>query len=281
MKSFINYAKWCMNIMINDSRFFAFGCSFTKYSWPTWADLVAAAMPSKSYFNYGEPGAGNTYIHFSIMYANQKHKITKDDLVIICWSGYTRHDFLKNGDWNRRIQNPGVLPPEWDPKGYLIRDLSLIKSIKEILDMIGCEYYFLSIDDLPNRSIPRNTADDVLTFYEELVELINPSYSSMFGGEWDNMIHYRVNPVYKELLKVDMHPLPEEHYTYISTNLPINLVPDKNLLQSLSEKMDKAFAQYTPNNAPSPWEISSLIDWGIRMGNKTQTRIFVYEGYLV
>ena len=43
-------------------RHFTFGCSFTNYYWPSWADVIANAMPDAGYVNTAKPGAGNSYI---------------------------------------------------------------------------------------------------------------------------------------------------------------------------------------------------------------------------
>ena len=43
-------------------RLFVFGCSFTQYRWPTWADIIAKDNPHLEYFNTANSGAGNLYI---------------------------------------------------------------------------------------------------------------------------------------------------------------------------------------------------------------------------
>ena len=46
-------------------RFFAFGCSFTRYEWITWADIIAYHI--KESYNYGRSGGGNSYIFYSLV----------------------------------------------------------------------------------------------------------------------------------------------------------------------------------------------------------------------
>ena len=43
-------------------RFITLGCSFTRYRWATWSDLLAKDMPDAEYINLGKCGAGNSYI---------------------------------------------------------------------------------------------------------------------------------------------------------------------------------------------------------------------------
>jgi hypothetical protein len=59
-------------------RLFTFGCSFTRYLWPTWADILAEDIPY--YENWGCGGAGNLYISNAIMEAHNRHTLTKDYL---------------------------------------------------------------------------------------------------------------------------------------------------------------------------------------------------------
>ena len=80
-------------------RFFAFGCSFTKYAWPTWANIIArdTGLPFQ---NWGYTGAGNVYIHHKMVEAKIKESINDDDLVIVNWSSWHREDRVNlNGDW--------------------------------------------------------------------------------------------------------------------------------------------------------------------------------------
>lgn len=80
-------------------RFFAFGCSFTKYCWPTWADIVSKEMPDAEYVNCGLHGSGNQLISYRIAEANTRYKFTDTDLVMVLWSTYFREDRWVNGKW--------------------------------------------------------------------------------------------------------------------------------------------------------------------------------------
>ena len=47
------------------NRLFTFGCSFTRSKNPTWADIVARQYDH--YQNWGQAGAGNSFIFYSLM----------------------------------------------------------------------------------------------------------------------------------------------------------------------------------------------------------------------
>jgi|TARA_B100001094_G_scaffold47310_1_gene42554 hypothetical protein len=81
------------------NRFFAFGCSYTDYYWPTWANIIArdTGLPSQ---NWGYSGVGNIYIHHKMVEAKIKQSINDDDLVIVNWSSWHREDRVdQQGYW--------------------------------------------------------------------------------------------------------------------------------------------------------------------------------------
>ena len=73
------------------SRLFTFGCSFTFWPWPTWADIIAyeLAIP---YENWGMSGLGNVGIHARLLECDLKNSFTEDDIILIVWSSWTRED---------------------------------------------------------------------------------------------------------------------------------------------------------------------------------------------
>ena len=85
--------------MKNYKRFYAFGDSYTKYYWPTYADIIGHNMQGL-YQNWGLKGAGNHYIFNSIVECNQRDKFTSDDLVIVMWTGVTREDRYVDNHWS-------------------------------------------------------------------------------------------------------------------------------------------------------------------------------------
>ena len=61
-------------------RFFAFGCSYTSYGWPTWANLLS--LNFDEYHNWALAGLGNRAIAERVAEANARYKFDKDDLVV-------------------------------------------------------------------------------------------------------------------------------------------------------------------------------------------------------
>lgn len=179
------------------NRLFAFGCSFTNYQWPTWADIVGKQF--ETFENWGQPGAGNQYIFNALTECHLKNQITPNDTVIIMWSSICREDRYIKGQWITRgnVYTGNSVEKDYldnfvDNRGFLIRDLSLIFGAKNILDNIGCKYIFLSmcplttINDYEN-CLCTDIVSDILPYYESLLNTIRPSvFQIIFNFNWDS-----------------------------------------------------------------------------------------------
>jgi hypothetical protein len=120
-------------------RFFAFGCSFTNYHWPTWADIIGQDV--EFYENWGEPGAGNHFIFNSVIEANARHNFNKDDLIMIMWTTKEREDRYLDNKWVHSTPNSiekdygsaWVKKYYLDPSWYIMRDMAFIESTHTFL----------------------------------------------------------------------------------------------------------------------------------------------------
>jgi hypothetical protein len=176
-------------------RLFAFGCSFTHYHWPTWADIVGKEY--KKYENWGKPGGGNSFIFYSLIECIKRNQINKHDTVMIMWSSIGREDrYIRKQGWLTpgSIYNQSYYDSEFvkkfaDPTGYLLRDLAHISASRQILENIGCNYYFMTI--VPFSIYDDNTDNEfdidqqILDLYQDDVSIIYPSvYEVIFNKDW-------------------------------------------------------------------------------------------------
>jgi hypothetical protein len=190
-------------------RLFAFGCSFTQYYWPTWADILGKECDS--YENWGRSGGGNQFIFHSLMECAIKKKISKDDTVIIMWTSVSREDRYVNHQWH----TPGNIfcQSEYDKKfvkkfadirGYSIRDFNTIYAAEQVLKTIGCKFYFLSMVSLTapdpySHDKANNQISDVLLYVEPLLDQIRPSvHEIIFNFEWKSH-RYHTNKKFIEI----------------------------------------------------------------------------------
>lgn len=215
-------------------RLFAFGCSFTKYFWSTWPEIVADSLDI-DFYNYGRSGAGNQYISNMLMQAYKQHNITKDDLVLISWTNVCREDRWVKGDWvvtgnifSQGIYDQSFMDKFVDPVGYYVKDLATISFVKEFLDKIGCQYHFMSMCDILEKQDQgkdynlieekyKPKYDYLINLYKDVTDTILPSFYEIL---WRNDIHqYKFDLDKKNISPffLDGHPSPIEHFNYVKS----------------------------------------------------------------
>jgi len=209
------------------SRLFAFGCSFTNYRWMTWADILAPQFDQ--YYNWGQSGAGNTYIFNSIMEADQRQHFAAGDTVMVCWTNVTREDrYVKDRGWITlgNVTSSPIFTKEFIAnavceRGYLIRDIAMIKAAQCFLENSRATWKFLSMCPLTQADPwdDKKIIDhDVCDLYNNVLSQIAPSYMDVLGhGYWNQDSHKRFK--YAEG-GVDYHPTTQEHLQYLDTVLP-------------------------------------------------------------
>lgn len=164
-------------------RLFVFGCSYTSYSWPTWANMLEYEYDQVE--NWALSGIGNRAIAERVAECNAKHCFTKDDVIIVQWSSHLRNDWWHQESMSERTlgwktygsifnyHNAKLYDEKWlntffyEP-AYFMHTLNNISLVQGMLDSIGCTYYMTSIGDI------RNLGGDmrVRALYGEQTELI-------------------------------------------------------------------------------------------------------------
>lgn len=209
-------------------RFFAFGCSFTSYMWPTWADIVSKEMPDCEFYNFGLSGSGNPLISYRIAEANSRYKFTDTDLVMVMFTTYCREDrWITNRKWiaGGNIFNNKNYPDDWvkefaDERGYLIRDAAVIDMTTKYLENLPCtSYCMLSVPFIYGSESPggikSGAPDDIRAVYEETFNKFKPSmYELELRSSWKELD--------KDYPFRDGHPSTIRYYNYLS-KLGINL----------------------------------------------------------
>lgn len=198
------------------SRLFAFGCSFTMYAWPTYADFLSYEFDT--YENWAFPGLGNRAIAQRIAECHAKNTFTKDDVVLVQWSTHTRNDWhtfrtvkfdgkrgdaIRNTDeigWktkgsifnymNREVcYNDDWINTFWDEHSYYMHGQNNIILAQGLLESTGCTYRMLSIGDMkklgtdmpdaPGFGETTHTTEDILIDKPEF-----SVYNNMDTSKW-------------------------------------------------------------------------------------------------
>ena len=215
------------------TRLFTFGCSFTNYRWSTWADCLA---PEFDYFeNWAQSGAGNHHIFNSVMEADQRHKFTAGDTVVVCWSAAQREDRYIDGRWHtpgsvhfaKTVYHPDYLRSHVDDRGFLIRDLAYIKAVKRLLESCGINWRFLSMSRWHQIDPAYKDAVDL---YQDVLDSIVPGFdqtvfSKFLNNNWPTDRH-------------DQHPTPAEHLAYLDTVLPGWVTKEETRVKMYNESIN-------------------------------------------
>jgi hypothetical protein len=211
-------------------RFFAFGCSFTSYSWPTWADIMSAEIPHAEFFNCGHAGGGNLLITSRIAEADAKYKFDQDDLIIVMWTTFCREDRWINGTWmsvgniyTQKEYSDEFVKKYADTKGYLLRDLSLIHMTSKYSTTLNSTFITLA-------SVPYDFQQEendpfvinLLDLYKDTIQLTPLDLlTSEFNGNWEYGHNY-YDPNMGGMFK-DYHPSPVRYYNYLNkTGFPLS-----------------------------------------------------------
>lgn len=206
-------------------RLFTFGCSFTAYKWPTWADLLGQEF--EGYYNFGQSGGGNLFIACSIAEAHARYKITSDDTVMVMWTNVTREDRYHTHSWitpgniySQETYSDEFVKKFITVKGCYVRDMAQIHLIKCFLEGTGCKFYFMSMVDLDNydqyEMQKSKEVVDIMTIYGDTGKIFLPSvHRVIFKFNWYKIPLYPAGPT-----RQDSHPLPTEHLSYINQVLP-------------------------------------------------------------
>ena len=225
-------------------RFFAFGCSFTSYHWPTWADILGHHF-GKEYHNFVAPGCCSDFIFRSVIEANQIYNFQSSDLIIIQWT-----EILRDARWrpDTGLQGCGSIlhSPSFTvahlmrlkQQEFLKRDLEYATAISMILDSQKIDHYMFCMNNLTSLiGTPYQDLTPVLNFYSDVVKKFKPSFQETI--QWiDQPGVSRSNYPTRGNIENDKHPTPALHLKHLQTIFP-NLVFDELIIKLVNEIEEK------------------------------------------
>ena len=241
-------------------RFFSFGCSFTRYMWPTWADIISKQVSQAEFFNFGMSGAGNLQISARVAEANSRFKFTDTDLVMVMFSSYCREDRWVETKWlsQGNVYVNGIYPPDWvrkfaDERGYLIRDAALIDLTVKYVEALPCTF-------IPMLSVPFVIGSENCDYTSKQPVDIVSVYGDTFS-KFKQSMHESVMVCWVTDYTgfKDGHPSPIKYHNYLQ-NIGLDLslsttqyakdatqilldCKNKNLLPSMFPEQDENIAK--------------------------------------
>ena len=247
---------------------FAIGCSFTNFQWPSWAHWTGTLFDNT--ITMGASGAGNRYLFNCVSYLISENHITKDDTVIIQWSGIPREDKVLGDDGYYTFCG-NIQYQEFYSKEYVRDYFNVVQTASELvgyinvlklaLDQIGCEYHMTNMFDyhiedfLGEPTCPYNSPSQyeltkqygILDRLEILTkQFLRPSLEE-FKWDYDD-IHYVNYGTDKMDITRDDHPSSYAHYRYAIDVIAPKLKNTTNTIESLDNpenlKLANEWAEY-------------------------------------
>lgn len=149
-----------LNIYMN--RLYTFGCSYTYFYWPTWADFLS--LNYDYYENWGYAGLGNRAIAERVSECHARNFLDQTDTVIVQWSTHLRFDWHNptpikgnygwqtNGNvynrWNEDIFTKQTIRTFCTESSLILHTLNNMILVAGLLDKIGCTWRFTSMGDI-------------------------------------------------------------------------------------------------------------------------------------
>lgn len=229
-------------------RLFVFGCSYTSYAYPTWADYIGVNF--EKYYNYGVGGASNTYIMNKLIEANEKHRFNSaTDTVIVMLSGFGRFSYMieqgwvSNGDLHSNIahtKNPILeffVKNMWSEEWAVYQSWVATKIMKNLLISNNINHTFLmGIDNRAYLGEIVNLSEPAKKFTNDIYKILDHKKSL---DEWKlESLDNQDTPTWIEENRRDGHPSYISHYKYAMEHFS-ELITNKS--QELKEFWNENF----------------------------------------
>ena len=203
-------------------RLFTFGCSFTRYYWPTWADMLGREYTE--FENWGNGGLGNRAILERLTECVVNNKITANDTIIVQWSDLHRFDMHKPkpelpegwAQGGNMLAAPDFencwISSVWNEQSYVMHTLNFIKLAITLLESLPCKWYMTSLYDITAdlKRYPRAFKNYLPMFsHKNFLQPMN-SFFAQYDFPKKTLIDV------KNKKQIDEHPSPIAHYAWLA-----------------------------------------------------------------
>lgn len=209
-------------------RLFAFGCSFTDYPWPTWAEI--AGLSFDEFYNCGHCGAGNQLILGRILEADRRMQFTQDDVILVMWTSTPRLDMYNRGSWrlggnleHHCFYDEQWLEEYWSQDQGVYDSWKAITAAKQYLTSKGVEHKFMSAFDFDFKEEVYFRPNSAAEFLKDIRAVMDfPSEHTWaeerFGDK--DYFHFSTDN------HPDRHPSIKIHLAYLQEFMPHLIVSD-------------------------------------------------------
>lgn len=231
-----------------NKRIFTFGCSFTEYVWPTWADMV---LYGNEGINVGVRGVGNEAILYRLMEVERKYCLNENDTVIIIFTTPIRWDLIvsNNSEWAGFGQATTSSLSKYENElytidGLIFKSMYSIKLIKEFLDKRSIKYVFGSVNNLYENYGNYFENFELSTEINALVDLVKNEVNLNLQDFHSYLYEQKYWPVSKKWIDInDYHPRPMGYYKWIKdillNDVDIDLKINENDILKIESEIEE------------------------------------------
>jgi hypothetical protein len=226
-------------------RIFTFGCSFTNYAWPTWADII---LKKNEGFNLGICGGGYDMLLYRILETDRTYKFTKEDRIIVIFTTPNRWDTIIGSYEHPRWGSHGAvlnsLNSKYLNKLYCIDGLQHnsfynMWLINDYLKNKNLNYLLGSLDQVFNSNEKKLVNEDTVKLIEYVQESVNLDLKDFFS-----YLNYSFNGETNKTWgnQMDYHPRPTQHFNWVKDillpKLDINLKVTEDEILEIENFLD-------------------------------------------
>lgn len=221
---------------LNLKRCFAFGCSYTQWIWPTWADLIGCNF--ETYYNFGMSGSDNTYALNRLIDTHELFRLNpQTDLVLFGITGHGRFTWWDNEtDWNTKgdynfddttnahqLLSDGKYSPVW----AAYRSVNAIRNFKYLLEAMQIPHIIIpALDNLEfnhvrlykkDRMLLDKDAINACKSLEKLYTVNETLDEFIFNLSGD----FHPSTLFEKENRKETHPTVKTHFDYVKKHFPI------------------------------------------------------------
>lgn len=222
-------------------RLFVFGCSYSSWVLPTWADILGTGYDQ--FENWAVEGSGNRSIVERLSECIMSKNITADDTIIVQWTDFHREDYHKpdlssNTNWSRSgsiLVNPNTsehIKNAWDEFSYVMHSMNYINCGINLLKNQPCKWFTTSSIDLTQDFANFPSLDIYKTMFDDPHWL--PCLDSIAPPSRDKVVMITPTRVYE-----DDHLTPALHNEWLKKHLlpKLNVSIDEGLLNRIENAL--------------------------------------------
>ncbi len=234
-------------------RLFAFGCSFTRWRWPTWNDYIG--LNFDEYYTLGCGGADNKNILYRLLQADKKYKFTSDDCVMIMFTSFNRLSYV---DKDFTIHNIGDLVhhnikahpigKNYNFETAIYDNYIAIQSAKSILESKNIKYELLQSMKHDFYHDNFEAGEDIKKNLDDCLDLFK--YPVMENWCYENYDFNKEKVIWKDDGIQDGHPTMKHHLDFVKEFFPQYItdkvieyydIQQENFSDENTEQQEKTF----------------------------------------